>query len=78
MACPYPQRQTLVAGLDDSTPGQVYLYAGTKTDTGDTITRAGLTNGIVYGVRVTGVTAETRGTPINGTFDLAHARQPDR
>ena len=40
VACPYPQVKTLVVGLDDSTPGQVYVYVGTKTASGDDITRA--------------------------------------
>lgn len=70
-ACPYAQTKTIVVGTDDSTPGQVYVYVGTKTSSGDDVTKAGLTNGVLYGVRVTGTTAETRATPINGAFDLA-------
>jgi hypothetical protein len=30
---------------DDSTPGQVYMHVGTKTDTGNEVQRAGLANG---------------------------------
>ena len=72
--------QTVVAGTDDSTPGQVYLYIGTK-NTADTtsIAKAGLTNGQLYGIKVTdgganyangAVTLENAGG-INGTFQLA-------
>ena len=72
--------QTVVAGTDDSTPGQVYLYIGTKNTTGTTsIAKAGLTNGQLYGIKVTNggsnyangkVTTESAGG-INGTFQLA-------
>jgi secreted PhoX family phosphatase len=49
---------TVVMGLDDgdATVGQqVYLYRGTKTDTGNPVQKAGLTNGKLYGVKVLGV-----------------------
>lgn len=52
--------RTVVAGTDDSTPGQVYVYVGTKTNSGSAITKAGLTNGNLYGVKVTGVMTENR------------------
>lgn len=54
IACPYPQMKTVVMGDDDSTPGQVYMYVGTKTDTGNDVERAGLTNGTKYGIHVQG------------------------
>ncbi|MFZ5894891.1 MAG: hypothetical protein ACOY0T_27770 [Myxococcota bacterium] len=65
--------QTVVVGLDDTTPGQVYVYVGTKTNTGSPVDRAGLTNGTLYGVAVTGVPAEPAATGIaSGTaFTLA-------
>lgn len=54
---PAPNRSdtTLVMGMDDSTPGEVYAYAGTKTNAGSPFDRAGLTNGANHGVRVDGV-----------------------
>lgn len=70
--------KTIVAGNDDSTPGQVYLWVGNKSNTGTAIDRAGLTNGTLYGVKVTNggvnyangaVTRESAGA-INGTFAL--------
>jgi hypothetical protein len=62
---------TVVAALDDSTPGQVYVYVGNKTNSGSPVDRAGLTNGTLYGLVVDGVPAEdvTNGIP-DGTFSL--------
>jgi autotransporter-associated beta strand protein len=70
--------KTIVAGNDDSTPGQVYVWVGNKSNTGTAIDKAGLTNGTLYGVKVTNgganyanaaVTRESAGA-INGTFTL--------
>ena len=69
--------QTAVALTDDTTPGEVFLYLGTKTNTGNAIQKAGLTNGQVYGIKVnsatgyTGAVAVENATGINGTFLLA-------
>jgi len=67
--------KTVVVGLDDSTPGQVYVYVGTKQTSGGPIDQAGLNNGTLYGIKVTGVTNENVNTGIpSGTaftgFDL--------
>lgn len=64
---------TVVAAQDDTTPGQVYIYKGTKTSSGNPVDRAGLTNGTLYGVKVAGVADESRDTGIaSGTsFSLA-------
>jgi len=70
---------TAVAGTDDSsTNGQVYVYIGAKTGTGNDIQRAGLTNGSLYGIKVTGVTQEDRTNGLStssptfsGAFTLA-------
>lgn len=45
--------KTIVVGLDDSTPGQVYVYVGDKQRSGNPVERAGLQNGKLFGVRVT-------------------------
>ncbi len=50
LACPKAQEKTIVACIDDTTPGQVYFYVGTKTASGLEIERAGFTNGRLYGV----------------------------
>ncbi|MFZ4682784.1 MAG: alkaline phosphatase PhoX [Terrimicrobiaceae bacterium] len=64
LANPTAQAKTIVIGLDDTTPGEVYMYVGTKTNTGTEVERAGLTNGLFYGVRVvdSAPQAETRST----------------
>ena len=69
--------QTAVALTDDSTPGEVFLYLGTKTNSGNAVQKAGLTNGQVYGIKVNSATSYTgavtveNATGINGTFLLA-------
>jgi secreted PhoX family phosphatase len=50
--------------MDDSTPGQVYIYAGTKSSSPDRVAAAGLSGGSLFGVKVAGVTAETDATTI--------------
>jgi hypothetical protein len=55
---------TIVAELDDSTPGQVYFYVGTKKATGNDIEKAGLTGGTLYGLKIDTVATETNGTTV--------------
>jgi hypothetical protein len=52
LAAPGAGRRTVVIGLDDTTPGQVYVYVGTKQRSGTPLERAGLVGGSVYGVSV--------------------------
>ncbi|MDX2118500.1 MAG: DUF839 domain-containing protein [Planctomycetota bacterium] len=61
------QDTTLVIGTDDSTPGQVYAYVGTKTNSGLDIDKAGLTNGKLYGIAVAGAPVEDRVNGVGGT-----------
>ncbi len=72
VASPYSMDKTIVATLDDATPGQVYFYIGTKTNTGNEIDKAGLTGGKLYGIAVSGLLVETNaGVPAaNTTFSL--------
>jgi hypothetical protein len=62
VASPTASDTTVVIGMDDATPGQVYVYVGTKSNTGNEIEKAGLTGGKLYGVAVTGMTTETSGS----------------
>jgi hypothetical protein len=64
------QDKTVVVGTDDSTPGQVYVYVGTKRAAGNPVERAGLSGGTLYGIRVAGLTDESRDAPIASTFSL--------
>ncbi|CAN1210926.1 5'-nucleotidase/2',3'-cyclic phosphodiesterase [Tumidithrix helvetica PCC 7403] len=81
LANPYAQRKTIVAGMDDSTGGQVYFWIGEKQTTGNVVERAGLTRQSdrdnLYVVRVdnlipdaTGATNEIRDVPLSGQFSL--------
>ena len=77
--------KTIVVGLDDSTPGQIYVYVGDKRADGYPVQRAGLHGGKLHGIRVIdggekygygAVPLESNGA-INGRFELvdlsAHA-----
>lgn len=66
VASPFEQDKTVVVGTDDSTPGQVYVYVGTKTNSGLDIDKAGLTNGSLFGIKVTGATTESRTNGLDG------------
>lgn len=74
IASPFASDNTIVGCMDDSSPGQVYFYVGTKTNTGTEIDKAGLSNGNVYGVAVTGLLAESSSSiPAAGTtFSLVN------
>jgi hypothetical protein len=63
---------TIVALTDDGGPAQVYVYVGTKTNAGSPVDKAGLTNGKLYGVKVTGFTSEppAAGIPAGTAFTL--------
>jgi hypothetical protein len=74
VANPKAQPKTIVAGFDDSPPGQLYIYVGTKTKAGKNVDRAGLTNGNLFGVKVTGFPAEIAASGIpTGTAFTLHA-----
>jgi hypothetical protein len=63
---------TVVVGLDDSSPGQVYVYVGAKRSEGASVDRAGLTQGVLYGVKVLGFASEpgATGIPSGTAFSL--------
>jgi Ca2+-binding RTX toxin-like protein len=67
VASPATGNKTVVMEQDDTSPlGQVYMYVGTKQAAGNTIEKAGLTNGSLYGVKVNGMLDETNGTVLPG------------
>lgn len=70
-ANPVAQALTIVAATDDGLGGQVYLYVGTKHDKGTVAHKAGLADGALYGIAVTGVADETGAVPAEGRFVLA-------
>ncbi len=64
VAKPDAGAKTVVVGLDDSTPGQVYVYIGDKKGSGTEVDRAGLTGGQLYGLKIDGVATENDGTTV--------------
>lgn len=58
VANPLAQNKTIVIGDDDSTPGYVFVYVGTKRSTGNDIEKAGLVGGSLYGIRSADMTTE--------------------
>jgi hypothetical protein len=60
IASPFPQVKTIVMCTDDSSastspsgqPSELYVYVGDKQGAGNDVTKAGLTGGTLYGVRV--------------------------
>jgi cysteine-rich repeat protein len=61
---------TVGIGLDDSNGGQIYVYVGTKTDSGIEVERAGLTNGVLYGLVVDGLPVEIVSNGLGGPTSL--------
>lgn len=77
VASPTESTRTVVVGLDDATPGQVYVYVGDKQATGNTIERAGLVGGELYGIAAAGIGnnllsefALNGNVPLSGNFTL--------
>jgi hypothetical protein len=64
VANPATGDKTVVMGTDDSTPGQVYVYAGDKSASADRVAAAGLSNGTLYGIQVSGLAQETDATTL--------------
>jgi hypothetical protein len=72
LASPNTGSRTIVIGDDDSTPGQLYLYAGDKQATGTEIEKAGLVGGKLYGIAADFSTETQAGTSLAGSFHLAN------
>jgi hypothetical protein len=51
VASPAAGERTVVVGLDDASPGQIYVYVGEKRSEGNAVERAGLADGQLWGVR---------------------------
>ncbi len=72
VASPSSGNKTVVIGLDDTTPGEVYVYVGDKTSSGTPVDEAGLTNGSLYGIKVAAHPDESiaDGVPNGTAFSL--------
>ncbi|MFE1600807.1 calcium-binding protein [Methylobacterium sp. ID0610] len=64
VASPASGAKTVTIGMDDATPGELYVYVGTKQATGTEIEKAGLTNGKLYGIKVPAFALETNATAV--------------
>jgi len=68
VASPRMSDTTVVGGMDDATPGQVYFYVGTKQSSGNDIEKAGLSGGNLWSVSVSGMLSESSSSiPAPGT-----------
>jgi len=79
VACPASGAKTVVCMTDDAGPGQVYIYIGTKQNTGSVIDMAGLHNGNLFGVKVSGMATELNASPpapgtVFSLFDLGDVK----
>lgn len=63
--------KTIVVATNDTPGGQVYVYIGTKTSSGSPVERAGLTNGALFGVKVSGSAFTLQ--PMGNVEDLSQA-----
>ncbi|MFZ0158669.1 MAG: hypothetical protein WAL50_06530 [Kineosporiaceae bacterium] len=73
LANPATGDRTVVIGTDDTTPGQLYVYVGTKKSTGSPVDKAGLTGGTLFGVKVSGGPLEQSAAPFaKGTAFSLH------
>jgi hypothetical protein len=61
LANPYSGEKTVVIGNADGGTNGVYVYVGTKSNTGNDVEKAGLIGGSLYRVAVKGNLPETRG-----------------
>jgi len=74
---------TLAVSLDDASPGQVYVYVGSKKTSGNPVVRAGLHGGRLYGIKVVdggvryggGAVPRENNGAINGRFELVDVSQ---
>jgi hypothetical protein len=73
VAKPDAGRKTVVAEMDDGSPGPVYLYVGDKKSTGNDVEKAGLTGGRMFAIKIDSVPAESDSTTLpsgNARFGL--------
>lgn len=71
LASPSGGERTIAIENEDATGGQLYVYVGEKQATGNDIERAGLTNGVLYGVKADFLKEATDGQKLSGSFTLA-------
>lgn len=74
ISSPFAQKKTINIGMDDSTPGQVYVYIGEKQTDGNVVEKAGLVGGKLYGVKALNLSVnadnESDSLAASGRFEL--------
>lgn len=77
VASPRISDTTVVAGMDDATPGQVYFYVGVKQASGNEIEKAGLSGGNLWSVSVSGMLSESSSSlpAANTAFSMVNLGQ---
>jgi len=70
LACPFPQAKTIAIGMEDGTPGNVYVHIGTKQSTGTDIERAGLTSAHCWGIKIAGTTINGTGQAVESQVNI--------
>jgi hypothetical protein len=65
LANPSTGKKTVVIGIDDTTPGELFVYVGDKKADGNAVEKAGLTGGKLFGIAVQGVADESRSDGID-------------
>ena len=55
LAAQNKSKTTLVHGTEDASPGELWVYVGEKTNTGNAFDKAGLTNGVNHVLKVSGI-----------------------
>jgi hypothetical protein len=76
LARPDSGTRSIVVGLDDSSgtvAGQVYVYVGQKTVSSNPVEAAGLTNGLLFGIKVDGMANETDATGVEEASFTMHS-----
>lgn len=74
VANPLAQLNTVVVGTDDTAnQGGLYVYVGTRQTTGNAIDRAGLSNGGLYSVSVSGTTNESQANVLGTSSPVTSA-----
>lgn len=73
VANPATGDKTIVCGTDDGTGGQVYIYSGDKSLSPDSLEAAGLKNGILGAIKVSGLSVENDATVFSsGSFSVVN------
>ena len=71
LVSPSGGEKTIAIENEDTAGGQLYVYVGDKQATGNDVERAGLTNGVLYGIKSDFLKEVSDGQALSGTFSLA-------